>query len=170
MKQALIRRGHCDKCCTGNLGGRDVELERHGGVTASSIPDDTQGLSRWAETWSPFRRLHCDSQQVSPEHHWKSISLCSLIARKRLPCLQHHIMSQDSMTFIYFCFFLPSSSITLSCGMCKLTRGLCNRSWILFWGFDVGTEKSFLINLPLLKASQAASSFSHHQSSDKNTH
>lgn len=141
---------HRDKCCSGSLWGREGGVGK--GDTASSLPDDMQGLSRWAETWSPYPGLHCDSQQVTREHHWKSISPCSLIVRKKLPCLQHHIISQDNLTFIYFCLFLSSSlsfppSLTLS-PLWDVLAGwlfgrLCNRSWLDFiLGdlFDMYTE------------------------------
>lgn len=134
------------------------------GDTASSLPDDIQGLSRWAETWSPYPGPHCDSQQVTREHHWKSISPCSLIVRKKLPCLQHHIISQDNLTFIYFCLFLSSPlsfspSLTLS-PLWDVLAGwlfgrLRNRSRLVFY-FEGPVwyvyRKLFLINFRVLKA------------------
>lgn len=84
------------------------------GDAASSLPDDTRGLSRGAETWSPFREPRCDSQRVAGERHWKSMSLCSLIVGKKLPSLRRHIIGQGGATFIYLDFFLSSSFSTLS--------------------------------------------------------
>lgn len=151
---------HCDKCCSGSLRGREGGVGK--GDTASSLPDDMQGLSRWAETWSPYPGLHCDSQQVTREHHWKSISPCSLIVRKKLPCLQHHIISQDNLTFIYFCLFLSSSSsfppsLTLSPLRDVLADCLVDyvtgAGWILFWGTClICIQKALLINFWVLKA------------------
>lgn len=133
------------------------EAEGVGGDTVSSLPDDMQGLSRWAETWSPFRGPHCDSQQVTGEHHWKSMSLCSLIVGKKLPCLQHPIISQDSMTFIYLGFFLSSSFSTLSPLWDVLAGWLLDyvtrAGRILFGGTClICIQKAFLINLRELKA------------------
>lgn len=108
----------------------------------SSLPDDMQGLSRWAETWSPYLRPHCDSQQVTWEHHWKSINPHSWIVRKKLPCLQHHIITPDNLTFIYFCLLLCLSLsfppfLTLPPlwdSLSWLLDYVTGASWILFWG------------------------------------
>lgn len=83
-------------------------------VAGVGLPDDTRGLSRGAETWSPFREPRCDSQRVTGERHWKSMSLCSLIVGKKLPCSRRHIIGQGGATFIYLDFFLSSSFSTLS--------------------------------------------------------